>query len=82
MGLSFAAAPLVRPSARSALTRKFRMIINAREICDAALLPTIVCSWCKQVLRIGTPKISHGICAPCATLFFGRAVPLPVALPV
>jgi hypothetical protein len=57
------------------------MIINARAICDPTQLPTIVCSWCKQVLRIGTPKISHGICAPCAKLFFGRALPLPVALP-
>lgn len=45
------------------------------------LLPTLVCSWCKQVLRIGAPeKISHGICAPCASTFFGRR--LPVVLPV
>ena len=43
-------------------------------------LPTIACSWCKEVLRIGAPKISHGICRPCAALFFGR--PLPVPLPV
>jgi hypothetical protein len=58
------------------------MIIDARAICDPTLLPTIVCSWCKQVLRIGTPKISHGICTPCAKLFFGRAVPSLVELPV
>jgi hypothetical protein len=58
------------------------MIIDPRATSDPALLPTIVCSWCQQVLRIGTPKISHGICAPCVKLFFGRAVPLPVALPV
>jgi hypothetical protein len=58
------------------------MITDARAISAPTLLPTIVCSWCKQVLRIGTPKISHGICAPCATLFFGRAVPSPVPLPV
>ena len=45
------------------------------------LLPTIVCSWCKQVLRIGTPKISHGICRPCVVTFFGRKLPGPVALP-
>lgn len=45
------------------------------------LLPTIVCSWCKQLLRIGTPKISHGICHPCAATFFGRKLPAPVVLP-
>ena len=44
------------------------------------LLPTIICSWCKHVLRIGAPKISHGICPPCATLFFGRPGPVPIAL--
>jgi len=55
------------------------MIINPLATRDPALLPTIVCSWCRHVLRVGTPKISHGICAPCATLFFGRAVPLLLA---
>jgi hypothetical protein len=45
------------------------------------LLPTIVCSWCKQVQRVGTPKISHGICRPCAATFFGRKVLGPVVLP-
>ena len=45
------------------------------------LLPTIVCSWCKQVLRIGAPKISHGICSPCASIFFGRKLPGPIVLP-
>jgi hypothetical protein len=38
-------------------------------------LPTIICSWCKQVLRVGAPKVSHGICAPCAAIFFGRSLP-------
>jgi hypothetical protein len=56
------------------------MIINARANSDPDLLPTIICSWCKQVLRIGTPETTHGICGPCAALFFGRAVPLPVVL--
>ena len=39
-------------------------------------LPTIVCSWCKEVLRIGAPQISHGICRPCAGTFlegYGRS---------
>jgi hypothetical protein len=57
------------------------MIINPRPNYGPELLPTIVCSWCKQVLRIGTPKISHGICVPCAALFFGRPAPAPVVLP-
>jgi hypothetical protein len=45
------------------------------------LLPTLVCSWCKRVLRIGAPKISHGICRPCAATFFGRHLPDPIVLP-
>jgi hypothetical protein len=57
------------------------MISNAPPIYDPELLPTIVCSWCKLVLRVGTPKISHGICPVCAALFFGRAVPVPVVFP-
>ena len=47
---------------------------------DRELLPAIICSWCKRVLRTGAPKISHGICPPCAALFFGRPVPVPVVL--
>jgi hypothetical protein len=46
------------------------------------LLPTIVCSWCKQVQRIGAPKVSHGICPPCAAVFFHRKLPEPIVLPV
>jgi hypothetical protein len=57
------------------------MIINPLPGYGPELLPTIVCSWCKHVLRIGAPKISHGICPPCATLFFGRAVPGSVPAP-
>jgi len=45
------------------------------------LLPTIVCSWCKQVLRTGAPKISHGICRPCAAKFFGRTLLEPIVVP-
>jgi hypothetical protein len=54
------------------------MIIDPRPNCGPEMRPTIVCSWCKQVLRTGTPKISHGICLSCAALFFGRALPVPV----
>jgi hypothetical protein len=59
------------------------MIINPLPGYGPELLPTIVCSWCKQVLRIGAPKISHGICPLCAALFFDRALPVraPVVLP-
>ena len=45
------------------------------------LLPTIVCSWCKRVLRTGSPKISHGICRPCAATFFDPELPEPTVLP-
>ena len=45
------------------------------------LLPTLMCSWCKRVLRIGAPKISHGICPSCAAKFFGRHLPEPIVLP-
>ncbi len=48
---------------------------------EGGLLPTVVCSWCKKVLRIGTPKVSHGICAPCALVFFGRSLPGPIMAP-
>lgn len=43
------------------------------------LRPTIVCSWCKQVVQTGAPKISHGICRPCVGTFFGRKAPGPIA---
>jgi hypothetical protein len=38
----------------------------------APLLPTIVCAWCKGVVRKGNLKISHGICRPCRAHFFGK----------
>ena len=47
----------------------------------AVPFPTIICSWCKQVLRIGAPQVSHGICHPCAAIFFGRNLPEPIVLP-
>jgi hypothetical protein len=58
------------------------MIINPHPNYGPELLPTIVCSWCKRVLRIGTPKISHGICPSCAALFFGPRLPAPARVPV
>ena len=39
------------------------------------LLPTLVCAWCKGVMRTGTPKVSHGICPSCAGQFFGKFRP-------
>ncbi len=41
----------------------------------ARLLPTLVCAWCKGVMRTGTAKLSHGICRPCAAHFFGKFRP-------
>jgi hypothetical protein len=47
--------------------------------------PTMVCAWCSGVIRPGAAKISHGICVPCRTKWFGQltrhatmaAMPLP-----
>jgi len=36
------------------------------------LLPTLVCAWCKAVMRRGAIKVSHGICKPCAAQCFGK----------
>ena len=44
------------------------------------LLPTLVCAWCKGVLRTGTPTVSHGICRPCAAHFFGKLRPAATGL--
>lgn len=41
----------------------------------ARLLPTLVCAWCKGILKAGSPKVSHGICRSCATHFFGKLQP-------
>lgn len=38
----------------------------------ATELPTIVCAWCKQVIRRGEAKVSHGICSPCRQKWFGK----------
>jgi hypothetical protein len=56
-------------------------MIRKRPSTDRELLPTVICSWCKQVLRAGVPKISHGICSPCAATFFGRNLPEPIVIP-
>ena len=45
----------------------------------ARLLPTLVCAWCKGVMRTGTPKLSHGICQPCAAHFFGKFRPVRIS---
>lgn len=39
------------------------------------LLPTLVCAWCKTVIRPGASKVSHGICRPCAVRWFGKLQP-------
>jgi hypothetical protein len=40
-------------------------------------LPTLMCAWCKHVMRPGAPKISHGICRSCTARFFGKFRRLP-----
>jgi hypothetical protein len=44
------------------------------------LLPTLVCAWCKGLVRRGAPKVSHGICKPCATRWFGKFRPARPAI--
>jgi hypothetical protein len=47
-----------------------------KKIKAALLLPTLVCAWCKEVMRPGAAKISHGICRPCALRWFGKFRPV------
>ena len=36
-----------------------------------------VCAWCGELIRSGSPPVSHGICAPCRQQFFREeGVPL------
>lgn len=44
------------------------------------LFPTLVCAWCKGVMKTGTKKISHGICRGCAAHFFGHLKPARVRI--
>jgi len=46
----------------------------------ARRLPTLVCAWCKHVMKAGSPKVSHGICRGCAVHFFGHLSPARVRL--
>jgi hypothetical protein len=46
----------------------------------ARLLPTLVCAWCKCVMKPGAKKVSHGICRPCAAHFFGHLRPARASL--
>lgn len=38
------------------------------------VLPTLVCAWCKTVIRMGLPKRSHGICPPCRLHHFPEGI--------
>lgn len=38
----------------------------------AQQLPTLTCAWCNTIIKPGGLKISHGICQPCAKLWFGK----------
>jgi len=40
------------------------------------LLPTLVCAWCKNVIKAGALKRSHGICRPCQVRHFPTPKPL------
>jgi hypothetical protein len=41
-----------------------------------ALMPTLVCAWCKNVIKAGALKRSHGICEPCRLRHFPTTKPL------
>jgi hypothetical protein len=49
--------------------------IMKKKIKAALHLPTLVCAWCKAVMRPGAPKVSHGICRDCAGRWFGKFRP-------
>lgn len=48
---------------------------NMKKSSHSALLPTLACAWCKGVIRVGAPKVSHGICRSCAAQWFGKLAP-------
>jgi hypothetical protein len=52
--------------------------IMKKRISARRLLPTLVCAWCKDVMRPGAPKVSHGICRACAVRWFGKFRPRPL----
>jgi hypothetical protein len=31
---------------------------------------TVLCAWCKTVLKEGSAKVTHGICPPCRDRYF------------
>jgi hypothetical protein len=33
---------------------------------------TVLCAWCKKILREGSPTVTHGICDSCRALYFPR----------
>ena len=46
--------------------------IMNKAINAARRLPTLVCAWCKHVMRRGESKVSHGICRACTIRWFGK----------
>jgi hypothetical protein len=46
--------------------------IMKKAINAARRLPTLMCAWCKHVMRPGAPKVSHGICRACTVRWFGK----------
>jgi hypothetical protein len=55
--------------------------IMKKAINAARRLPTLVCAWCKHVMRPGAPKVSHGICRACTVRWFGKLRPVARRLP-
>jgi len=72
--------PFRRPPLRqNSLNILARLLSNPpimkRVIHVATHLPTMVCAWCKHVMRPGAPKVSHGICRSCTVRWFGKLRP-------
>jgi hypothetical protein len=69
----------IRRLAQNYLNIAARLLSNLpimkRAINAARRLPTLVCAWCKHVMRPGAPKVSHGICRACNVRWFGKLRP-------
>ena len=68
--------------AQNSLNIFVRLLSNSpimkKAINAARRLPTLVCAWCKHVMRPGAPKVSHGICRACTVRWFGKLRPRQV----
>jgi hypothetical protein len=55
------------------------LIMKRKPTKAGQISPTLVCAWCQNIMKLGAPKISHGICRDCTARFFGKFRSFPVA---